>query len=181
MDGLNAFTTFLDTHGPYDIVIDGANVVLHHNTSRKTNVICIHLLHTLIVVLSYLHPRARILTVMHVNPKGVTLAGPEAAYLAGLEATGQLYFVPKYCDDDWFWMWAGLHGGEDTMVVTNDLMRNQKFLLGGSRNAGTLVDSPYYSFWSTHHVLRYSFATSADRGRSVLAHVHYPLPFTYCS
>lgn len=83
MSGLLDFTTFLDDHGPFDIIVDGANVAFFNQTQRQNQDVDFsveqlkHVLH----VLRYLHPEAKILTILHDSRRFTCATVAEQAYL----------------------------------------------------------------------------------------------------
>lgn len=181
VSGVSEFTSFLDAHGPYDVIIDGANVAFVNHTKRaQTDVdFSVDQIHQIIHVLKYLQPNAKVLTILHASRRYRCNSAEEQAYLEELEAKNELYFAPKDSNDDWFWLWGAVHGREKTVLLTNDLMRDHKFNMGLSKGFGHLVQSRFFGEWTKAHVLRYNFSYDKAKGRNVYAHVHYPLPFSH--
>ena len=54
-----------------------------------------------------------------------TRTAEDAALLQQWRAQGLLYVCPRGIYDDWFWMYASVHGAR-ARVVTNDAMRDHR-------------------------------------------------------
>ncbi|XP_078043126.1 mitochondrial ribonuclease P catalytic subunit [Augochlora pura] len=112
------FTKFLDTNGPYDVVIDSLNVLYTRiNKVKRFNV------DSLTNVLNHvqkLKKKALVIGKAHLRKYSV-----EKNYKSRID----FYFVNDISKDDEFALYATVANGKDTILISNDFMRQHKFLL----------------------------------------------------
>ncbi|KAK9684067.1 hypothetical protein RND81_10G184300 [Saponaria officinalis] len=123
------FQEWLRIHGPFDAVVDGANVGLinTHNFSFRQ-------LNNVVDELRKISPSKKTpLIVLH---RGRVSGGPAESpnakrMLENWRKSGALYATPKGSNDDWYWLYATV--SNKCLLVTNDEMRDHLFqLLGNS-------------------------------------------------
>ncbi|KAL9226988.1 hypothetical protein vseg_002739 [Gypsophila vaccaria] len=123
------FQEWLKIHGPFDAVVDGANVGLinTHNFSFRQ-------LNNVVDELRKISPSKKMpLIVLH---RGRVSGGPAEhpnarRMLENWRKAGALYATPKGSNDDWYWLYAAV--SNKCLLVTNDEMRDHLFqLLGNS-------------------------------------------------
>ncbi|KAI9187388.1 hypothetical protein LWI28_027525 [Acer negundo] len=141
------FQEWLDRHGPFDAVIDGANVSLVNQRDFNFNQ-----LKTIINKLRQISPSKRMpLVILHrsrvsggpaQHPKNKTL-------LETWKASGALYVTPPGSNDDWYWLYAAV--SSKCLLVTNDEMRDHLFQLLGTS---------FFPRWKEKHQVRLSVSTS---------------------
>ena len=132
----------------YDFVIDGANVGYYkQNFANAPKYVDYQQIDWLIDHLLALNKR--VLLVLHkrhfshyLMPKW---ASPIAEKWKGL---GVLYCTPAGSNDDWFWMHAALCCGRDTLVISNDEMRDHHFQMLAYRS---------FLRWKERHQVHFSF------------------------
>ncbi|KAL2927416.1 Proteinaceous RNase P 1 chloroplastic/mitochondrial [Bienertia sinuspersici] len=152
------FQEWLKTHGPFDAVVDGANVGLinTHNFSFRQLINVVNQLQNISpskkLPLIILH-RSRVYGGPAKNPNTKRL-------LESWMKAGALYATPQGSNDDWYWLYAAV--SSKCLLVTNDEMRDHLFqLLGNS----------IFPRWKEKHQVRMTVS------RSGLA-LHMPPPYS---
>ncbi|MCO5558873.1 hypothetical protein L7F22_012462 [Adiantum nelumboides] len=154
-----SFQDWLNKHGPFDAIIDGANVGLYNpkvyggfNASLLQAVIneasarfC-----TRKPPLVILHSRHREELAKASN--GNSLLNKRKDYVA--------YFTPLGSNDDWFWLYAAVKC--KCMLVSNDQMRDHIFALLGNN---------FFSKWKERHQVQFSFTSKS-------LEIHMPPPYS---
>ncbi|KAE9445888.1 hypothetical protein C3L33_22207, partial [Rhododendron williamsianum] len=142
------FQEWLQQHGPFDAVVDGANVGLVNQ--RDFN---FFQLNSIVRQLQRMSPSKRLpLVVLH---KSRVTGGP-AQYdknkklLESWNKSGALYATPRGSNDDWYWLFAAVSC--NCLLVTNDEMRDHLFQLLGTN---------FFPRWKEKHQVR--LATSNGR------------------
>ncbi|ONI31014.1 hypothetical protein PRUPE_1G287700 [Prunus persica] len=152
------FKEWLQKHGPFDAVIDGANVGLInlHNFSFSQ-------LNTLVNRLRQMSPSKRLpLVILHTNRvTGGPAQNPNnKKLLESWKKAGALYATPAGSNDDWYWLYAAVNS--KCLLVTNDEMRDHLFQLLGTN---------FFPRWKEKHQVRMSVS------RQGLA-LHMPPPYS---
>ncbi|KAM5567403.1 proteinaceous RNase P 1, chloroplastic/mitochondrial [Rosa sericea] len=137
------FQEWLKRHGPFDAIIDGANVGLsnQHNFSFSQ-------LKNVVNRLQKMSPVKRLpLVILH---KSRTTSGPaqnprNKALLESWKKSGALYATPSGSNDDWYWLYAAVSC--KGLLVTNDEMRDHLFQLLGTN---------FFPRWKEKHQVRVS-------------------------
>lgn len=137
------FIRWLEDHGPFDVFIDTANVGLYcegrpgfgHGT-----VFCPEQVEN--VRKAYADQGRRVLMVMHRKWMQRT---PEA--IARLWK-GSSFVLEKGNNDDWYWLAAAARAGPNSLVITNDRMRDHNFAMLAPRN---------FVKFKQGHLVRYTF------------------------
>uniref|UniRef100_A0A5B7BWT7 ribonuclease P n=1 Tax=Davidia involucrata TaxID=16924 RepID=A0A5B7BWT7_DAVIN len=152
------FQEWLQRHGPFDAVIDGANVGLinQHNFSFFQ-------LSSVVNQLRQMSPSKRLpLIVLH---KSRVTGGPaqnpnNMKLLESWKKSGALYATPPGSNDDWYWLYAAISC--KCLLVTNDEMRDHLFQLLGTS---------FFPRWKEKHQVR---LTLSRRGPTF----HMPPPYS---
>ncbi|KAM0987076.1 hypothetical protein ACFX19_011399 [Malus domestica] len=152
------FGEWLQGHGPFDAVVDGANVSLinEHNFS-------FFLLDTLVNRLCQMSPSKRLpLVILHQNRvTGGPAQNPNnKRLLESWKKSGALYATPVGSNDDWYWLYAAVNC--KCLLVTNDEMRDHLFQLLGTS---------FFPRWKEKHQVRLSVSR---RGLKL----HMPPPYS---
>ncbi|XP_010522307.1 PREDICTED: proteinaceous RNase P 1, chloroplastic/mitochondrial [Tarenaya hassleriana] len=155
----NQFQEWLKKHGPFDAVIDGANMGLVNQRSfsffQVNNVVkrCQEMSPSKRLPLIILH-RSRVNGGPATNPQNKAL-------LDKWRKAGALYATPPGSNDDWYWLYAAVSC--KCLLVTNDEMRDHLFqLLGNS----------FFPRWKEKHQVRMS--VSREDG----LRLHMPPPYS---
>ncbi|KAG9444004.1 hypothetical protein H6P81_015344 [Aristolochia fimbriata] len=139
------FQEWLARHGPFEAVVDGANVSLHDQKNfsfRQLNSIVNGIRQrsqTKKLPLVILHSR---------RVKGGPADHPNnKKLLEKWRMAGALYATPPGSNDDWYWLFAAV--SNKCLLVTNDKMRDHLFeLLGKS----------FFPRWIEKHQVRFTFS-----------------------
>ena len=116
----------------FDIVIDGANVGYYKQNfaGAPTHVDYKQIDQMLSFLVGKQHKPLLVLHCRHVDEKNFPpgAEGKEISRLVqGWRATGRLFSTPRSFNDDWFWLYAAVN--YNSMVITNDEMRDHHFQL----------------------------------------------------
>jgi len=84
----------------------------------------------------------------------------DAALVRSWRASGSLWAVPDAVDDDYYWMLAVLRAGATAVVLTNDQMRDHKFML-----ALTHQQQREFARWQSRHVASFGFSHASMAGK----------------
>ncbi|KAG0498436.1 hypothetical protein HPP92_003127 [Vanilla planifolia] len=122
------FQEWLDQHGPFDAVIDGANVGL--NKQQEFSFFQLNSIANGI--------RNRIRGRLADVPRNTKL-------LESWRQAGALYSTPPGSNDDWYWLYAAVRF--KCLVVTNDEMRDHLFALLGNN---------FFPRWKEKHQVRFT-------------------------
>ncbi|CAL5358387.1 unnamed protein product [Camellia sinensis] len=154
------FQEWLQRHGPFDAVIDGANVGLinRHNFNFSQ-------LNSVVNQLHQMSPSKRLpLVVLH---KSRVTGGPAQSHnnkklLESWKRSGALYATPAGSNDDWYWLFAAVSC--KCLLVTNDEMRDHLFQLLGTS---------FFPRWKEKHQVRLTTSMSTHRPK-----LHMPPPYS---
>ncbi|GMH37364.1 hypothetical protein BSKO_05237 [Bryopsis sp. KO-2023] len=170
----NAFSVYLnwlERNGPFDIIVDGANVAMHGQNFegaffRFNQIEC--LMH----MLATEFPQRRALVILHVGRlHGGPAKDPKAQQLINsLRSSGQLYSTPVGSNDDWYWLYAAIKAQGNGLVVSNDECRDHSF---------QLLAPKYFLKWKERHLVR--FGIHKDRFKGMMADFRLPAPYTPCT
>ncbi|KAK9987018.1 hypothetical protein SO802_031969 [Lithocarpus litseifolius] len=139
------FQEWLQRHGPFDAVVDGANLGLINQHSFKFSQ-----LNMVVKQLRQMSPSKRLpLVILHKNR---VTGGPaqhpnNKKLLEHWKNSGALYATPPGSNDDWYWLYAAVSC--KCLLVTNDEMRDHLFQLLGTS---------FFPRWKEKHQIRLSFA-----------------------
>uniref|UniRef100_A0A7N0T721 ribonuclease P n=1 Tax=Kalanchoe fedtschenkoi TaxID=63787 RepID=A0A7N0T721_KALFE len=135
------FQDWLKEHGPFDAVIDGANVSLVNQKNfnfRQLNII--------VNKLREISPTKKLpLVILHTSRVhgGAAKIPYNKKLLDHWKNAGALYATPPGSNDDWYWLYAAV--SSKCLLVTNDEMRDHLFqLLGNS----------FFPIWKEKHQVR---------------------------
>ncbi|KAL1552200.1 Proteinaceous RNase P 1, chloroplastic/mitochondrial [Salvia divinorum] len=153
------FQEWLQRHGPFDAVVDGANLGLANQRvfnfgqiKRVVNQLC-RISPSRKLPLVVLH-QARVRNGPAQEPNNKRL-------LESWKNAGALYATPQGSNDDWYWLYAAV--SSKCLLVTNDEMRDHVFnLLGNS----------FFPRWKEKHQVRIKY--SSEDGLAL----HMPPPYS---
>ena len=140
------FQSYLEKRKRFDVVIDGANVGYYkqnfsnapkHVDYRQIDALLQHFAAQEKSVLLVMHER-------HFFPRLL----PTWAVSIVESWNNVLYRTPSGMNDDWFWLHAALWNGRETLVVTNDEMRDHHFQMLAPRS---------FLRWKERHQIHFSF------------------------
>lgn len=169
----NNFETYLswiNQHGPFDIIVDGANVAMHGQNFQGA-FFRFDQIEAIVTFLEREFPGRRILVILHVG----RLHSPQAkapkarAVIDKLRRNNQLFSTPVGSNDDWYWLYAAIMARESSLVISNDECRDHIF---------ELLTPEYFLKWKERHMVRFSF--KKDYRRGLTADIVLPAPYTPC-
>ncbi|XP_037497733.1 proteinaceous RNase P 1, chloroplastic/mitochondrial isoform X2 [Jatropha curcas] len=141
------FQEWLKKHGPFDAVIDGANLGL---VKQKT--FSFYQLNSVVGEVRQMSPSKRLpLIILH---RSRVTGGPaqnpnNKKLLEFWKKSGALYSTPAGSNDDWYWLYAAVSC--KCLLVTNDEMRDHLFQLLGTS---------FFPRWKEKHQVRVSVSRS---------------------
>ncbi|GLJ26022.1 hypothetical protein SUGI_0499080 [Cryptomeria japonica] len=142
------FQGWLDCHGPYEYIVDGANVCLYQQNFSNGG----FNIHQLKSVVEEARQRSLMkkwpLIILH-NKR--TRGGPaDEPYTKQLfedwRKSGALYTTPTGSNDDWYWLYAAVRF--KCFLVTNDQMRDHLFEILGNE---------FFPKWRESHQVYFTF------------------------
>ncbi|PSC70853.1 pentatricopeptide repeat [Micractinium conductrix] len=159
------FKAWLERHGPFGAVIDGANVALY-GQNFETGGFNFGQIRAVINHLKSRHPDLKPLLMLHVGrTKAPQAKAPDAqALLKQLTAEHSFYTTPAGSNDDWYWIYASVTAGAKGLLVSNDEMRDHIF---------QLLAPKYFLKWKQRHQVKYHFGLGG-------LELDYPAPYTTC-
>jgi len=158
VDRLSPFQTFtkwLKVNGPFDVVVDGANVGYYQWRPRDGDDILNY--DQINQIWDYWRREGkRVLVVLHERHVETDKMSRLPKYnfqgvVEKLKATRSLYLTPKGSNDDWYCLYAGLTGTRSNprmFMITNDQMRDHHFATLSTR---------HFVKWRGRHMVRYGF------------------------
>ncbi|XP_026455375.1 proteinaceous RNase P 1, chloroplastic/mitochondrial-like [Papaver somniferum] len=155
----NKFQEWLHRSGPFDAVIDGANIGLLK--ARDLNFAQLNRVANRIRELS---PSKKLpLIILHSRR---VYGGPaekpiNKKLIESWQKSGALYATPVGSNDDWYWLYAAVSC--NSLLVTNDEMRDHLFQLLGTN---------FFPRWKEKHQVRLS--VSSEKGLTL----HMPPPYS---
>ncbi|XP_060216538.1 proteinaceous RNase P 1, chloroplastic/mitochondrial [Lycium barbarum] len=153
------FQEWLQRHGPFDAVVDGANVGLI--TQRNFN---FSQLRNVVNKLRQMSGSKKLpLVILHKNR---ATGGPaqhpnNKKLLESWKKAGALYATPHGSNDDWYWLYAAV--SSKGLLLTNDEMRDHLFQLLGTS---------FFPRWKEKHQIR--MTASREDGLKL----HMPPPYS---
>lgn len=162
-----SFLQWLQEHGPFDIVVDAANVAFY-GQNFESGGFNFSQIAAVIDTLRADHPGMKPLVILHVARTRSPAAQEPAAQelLEKLRKEGSFFATPQGSNDDWYWLYAAIASGPNGLLVSNDEMRDHVF---------HLLAPKYCGKWKQRHQLRYRFA-----GSPTALSFEYPAPYTEC-
>ncbi|CAN0890852.1 Proteinaceous RNase P 1, chloroplastic/mitochondrial [Linum grandiflorum] len=152
------FQEWLRRNGPFDAVVDGANISLVNQLQFN-----FHQLNIVVNKLRQMSPSKRYpLIILHKSRvTGGSARSPNNLRLLEKWAkAGALYATPPGSNDDWYWLYAAV--SFKSLLVTNDEMRDHLFQLLGTS---------FFPRWKEKHQVRMSVSTSGVK-------LHMPPPYS---
>ncbi|KAI7728878.1 hypothetical protein M8C21_030480 [Ambrosia artemisiifolia] len=137
------FQEWLQKYGPFDAVVDGANV-----GHIKQNQFVFNQLKSAVNLARKLSPSNKLpLVILHSGRvKGQHIGSPKnKTTLQYWKESGALYVTPQGSNDDWYWLYAAI--SSKCLLVTNDEMRDHLF---------ELLGTSFFPRWKEKHQVRLS-------------------------
>ncbi|KAL3685698.1 hypothetical protein R1sor_003720 [Riccia sorocarpa] len=150
------FQEWLDRHGPFDAIVDGANIGLYNQNFAQGG-FNFHQLNAVATALQDqgLAKRPPLIFLHQARTKFGAATTPQAQqFLNKWRSNNTLYTTPNGSNDDWYWMYAAVKN--KCLLVTNDEMRDHLFQLLGT---------DFFPKWKERHQVRF---TCTNRGPQFL-------------
>lgn len=140
-----SFQSWLRRHGPFDAVIDAANVGLY-----KSKDFCFSQVNSVVNAIQRV-TKSKKLPLIVLHRSRVNVGPAKAPYnqkiLDSWRNAGALYATPPGSNDDWYWLYAAVSCR--SLLVTNDEMRDHLFQLLGTS---------FFPRWKEKHQVRLTFS-----------------------
>lgn len=162
-DAKSNFTTYqewLDNHGPYEAIIDGANVCLYQQKLRHFS------FSQLNAVVNSIRERSRekkwpLIILHNKRTRGGHANEPgNKQLIEKWKRAGALYTTPTGSNDDWYWLYAAVRF--KCLLITVDEMRDHLFALLGN---------DFFPKWKERHQVRFNITNHGPQ-------FHMPPPYS---
>lgn len=152
-DHFHSFMSWLDQHGPFDIIVDGANVAFHKQ-NFEAGAFSFNQIGRMMQYLENTYPDRKALLILHTARTRNPLAEKPAAMalMETLVSRSQLYATPVGSNDDWYWLYAALKARHNGLLISNDECRDHIF---------QLLAPKYFLKWKERHLVRFEFVNKA--------------------
>ena len=187
------FVQFVETHGPWDYILDGANIGFYGRGSalqanrrangagrqvgaqsasdRKRFLDTREKLFSFEKIMNLVDnikaQGKKVLVVLHVNHiQGITRDEELSKVISDWKETNLLYTTPRGHNDDWYWLYGAVACGRVCSAITNDEMRDHHFILLHARK---------FLRWKERHVVHFKFHDRLGREAIIL---NEPLPYS---
>eukprot|EP00210_Caulerpa_lentillifera_P000006 g6.t1 len=146
------FESFMDwheRHGPFNIIIDGANVAFHKQNYHAGH-FSFSQIESIINNIEQRYPDEKPLVILHENRTKGKYAQTSLGknLLTRLTQNKQLFKTPIGSNDDWYWLYAALKAKDKGLLISNDECRDHIF---------QLLTPKYFLKWKERHLVRYEF------------------------
>jgi len=141
------FQAWLDQHGPFDAIVDAANVALH-NQNFGDGDFNIYQLNAVVngIQKKIGSNREPLVLLHHQRTKGrAATASSAMSILKRWQNADCIYMTPTGSNDDWYWLYAAVR--YKCVLVTNDEMRDHLFELLGNE---------FFPKWKERHQVRFT-------------------------
>ncbi|CAM6027545.1 unnamed protein product [Sphagnum balticum] len=141
------FQAWLDQHGPFDAIVDAANVALH-NQNFGDGGFNFYQLNAVVngIQKKIGSKREPLVLLHHQRTKGrAATASSAMSILKRWQNADCIYTTPTGSNDDWYWLYAAVR--YKCVLVTNDEMRDHLFELLGNE---------FFPKWKERHQVRFT-------------------------
>ncbi|BFI32458.1 proteinaceous RNase P [Marchantia polymorpha subsp. ruderalis] len=156
------FQEWHERHGPFDAIVDGANIGLFNQNFAQGG-FNFYQLNAVVTALEDqgLSKRPPLIFLHHARTKFGAATTPQAQQLLNKwRSSNSLYTTPNGSNDDWYWMYAAVK--DKCLLVTNDEMRDHLFQLLGT---------DFFPKWKERHQVRFSCTSRGPQ-------FHLPPPYS---
>jgi len=166
-EAFEEFKSFVSKKGPFQAVLDAANIAMSGSDSSRSGRFSISQLRTMV---EHVQEVRCMSTLVVLHRRWVQQAEADATAKEHLEAIRESLYCPRPgVNDDWYWLYAAVVGGKEAFVVSNDLMRDHLFNITASTGA-----PKHFNKWKERHQVKYQFSG----GIPLLS---FPKPYSECS
>ncbi|XP_009393457.3 proteinaceous RNase P 1, chloroplastic/mitochondrial [Musa acuminata AAA Group] len=152
------FKDWLDRHGPFDAVLDAANIGLNNQ-----QVFSFFQVNSVVSGIRQMSPSKKLpLIILHSHrlKYGPADKPNNKRLLESWRRAGVLYATPPGSNDDWYWLYAAVRCR--SLLVTNDEMRDHLF---------ELLGTGFFPRWKEKHQVRLTFSKDGPT-------LHMPPPYS---
>ncbi|XP_024526419.1 proteinaceous RNase P 1, chloroplastic/mitochondrial [Selaginella moellendorffii] len=143
------FQEWMAEHGPFDAIVDGANVALF-NQNFSAGGFSFSQLNSVVTELSNQHGKSPLVILHKRRVTGGPAASPQSQeLLKQWTAANALYTAATGSNDDWYWLYAAVTC--KCLLVSNDEMRDHLFQMLGN---------DLFPRWKERHQARFGFSNS---------------------
>lgn len=154
--GFKVFQEWLDRNGPFDAIIDGANVGLYNPQVYRG--FSLMMLNAVVkAARSGISTRKPPLVVVHSRHQSRLMS---EQIVSKWRKGKMLYFTPRGSNDDWFWLYAAVKC--NCLLITNDQMRDHIF---------ELLGTDFFPKWKERHQVQFTF-------KAEKLELHLPPPYS---
>ncbi|GLC37152.1 hypothetical protein PLESTB_000985800 [Pleodorina starrii] len=174
----DTFVQWYDRNGPYDILVDAANVAFFGQNFEGGGFNW-RQVQDMVELLKTRFEGKKILVMVHrkrVNDQEAR-APHVQSFLEKLRRTKSFYNTPPGANDDWFWLYACVRSKHNGLLVSNDELRDHIF---------SLLRPKHFLKWKQRHIAHYAFAypqgaaPPGGPGPGKLFALQMPHPYTAC-
>ena len=165
--------SFLARHGPFEVVIDAANVALY-NQNFAGGGFNVQQIEQLVAQCAAQIPGAchPPLVILHENRVSTAMKTEEGRRVLGvLKKHNCLFATPRGANDDWYWLYAAVAAGDKGLLVSNDQMRDHLFQMLRPRE---------FVRYRARHQVKYDFNGARSQGNKLGCQLYLPKPYTEC-
>ncbi|GLI66200.1 hypothetical protein VaNZ11_009899 [Volvox africanus] len=173
----DAYVQWYERNGPYDILVDAANVAFYAQNYEGGGFNW-RQVHHMYELLRQRFPEKKILVMAHRKRilDEAAQAPRVSEFLGLLRRNKSFYATPPGANDDWFWLYACVRAKHNGLLVSNDELRDHIF---------SLLRPKHFLKWKERHIAHYSLASyNANVTASVqlgeLFKLQVPRPYTAC-
>eukprot|EP00250_Pteridium_aquilinum_P003490 c13809_g1_i1 orf=230-3028(-) len=155
-----AFQEWLDENGPFEAVLDGANIGMYNSALRGFNYKQVATVASAIEARNSTDKPPLIVLHCRRTSDGVSRSPRSQNIIEGWISNNVLYSTPNGSNDDWYWLYAAVNC--KCLLVTNDEMRDHLF---------ELLGNDFFPKWKERHQVRFTFSGNG-------LELHMPPPYS---
>ncbi|GIL84255.1 hypothetical protein Vretimale_15878 [Volvox reticuliferus] len=173
----DSYVQWYERNGPYDILVDAANVAFYAQNREGGGFNWRQVQH-MYELLRQRFPGKKILVMVHRKrtQDEVAQAPGVPEFLGLLRRNKSFYYTPPGANDDWFWLYACVRAKHNGLLVSNDELRDHIF---------SLLRPKHFLKWKERHIAHYSYVShnpnaTATAQLGQLFKLELPRPYTAC-
>ncbi|QDZ19194.1 proteinaceous RNase P [Chloropicon primus] len=141
------FSQYLQRHGPFDMIIDGANVGFFGQS--KKGIFTFAQVEAMVAKVKEMWPDKKPLVILHRKRiQQFTWRNNENEEIVeNMKSRKELFSTPAGSNDDWYWIYAAVLSGQKGLIVTNDEMRDHIF---------QTLESKFFTRWKLCHQVHFT-------------------------